>query len=143
MAWFRRTQFSRVTRFEEAQFSGNAEFREAQFLTSDRWGPLVCKERVDLSGAVFGRRCDVGNRCRPGLMCADALGIDGHGASAAGRGGSRLRGMDSPCRPHRPSRPLHRPRWCACGREPADRPRPGAGHLGAGRGRRASGPDRH
>ncbi|WP_226652659.1 pentapeptide repeat-containing protein, partial [Streptomyces hydrogenans] len=54
IAWFRRTQFSRVTRFEEAQFSGNAEFREAQFLTSDRWGPLVCKERVDLSGAVFG-----------------------------------------------------------------------------------------
>ncbi|MFB8406030.1 pentapeptide repeat-containing protein [Streptomyces sp. NPDC055912] len=54
IAWFSRAQFSRVTRFEEAQFSGNAVFREAQFLASDWWGPLVCEEKVDLSGAVFG-----------------------------------------------------------------------------------------
>ncbi|MER6481776.1 pentapeptide repeat-containing protein [Streptomyces filamentosus] len=54
IAWFRGTQFSRVARFEGAQFSGNAEFREAQFLTAGKWGPLVCDERVDLSGAVFG-----------------------------------------------------------------------------------------
>ncbi|MFC7924549.1 pentapeptide repeat-containing protein [Streptomyces cinereoruber] len=65
VAWFREAYFSRAAGFVEAQFTGDAEFAGAyfsrgawfggaQFLAAAWWGPLVCKGKVDLSGAVFG-----------------------------------------------------------------------------------------
>ncbi|MFE1264209.1 pentapeptide repeat-containing protein [Streptomyces albogriseolus] len=52
-AWFESATFQSDARFEAATFHGDARFEQAVF---ERWvslGPLVCTERVRLSGAVF------------------------------------------------------------------------------------------
>ncbi|ALO13639.1 hypothetical protein AQF52_8058 [Streptomyces venezuelae] len=52
-AGFLGAQFASDARFGGAQFNDDAWFGGAQFLTAGKWGPVVCRDRVDLSGAVF------------------------------------------------------------------------------------------
>ncbi|GAA3084291.1 hypothetical protein GCM10017562_62530 [Streptomyces roseofulvus] len=51
---FNRARFSGDAWFGRAQFSGHADFGGAEFLAAGQWGPVVCTQEVDLSGAVFG-----------------------------------------------------------------------------------------
>ncbi|WP_314412199.1 pentapeptide repeat-containing protein [Streptomyces sp. DSM 40484] len=74
-AWFNRTKFSGVGDFGEAEFGGDARFDKAEFThdarfdnaiftrdarfdgakfeTGSQLGPIVCRETLNLSGAVF------------------------------------------------------------------------------------------
>ncbi|MFB6823692.1 pentapeptide repeat-containing protein [Streptomyces virginiae] len=54
LAGFEGARFSGDAEFDGAQFTGDAEFGKAQFLAASKWGPLVCRGKADLSGAVFG-----------------------------------------------------------------------------------------
>ncbi|WP_346766491.1 pentapeptide repeat-containing protein [Streptomyces sp. A1547] len=52
-AWFDRARFSGRAEFNAAQFSSAARFDAARFEVLSWFGPLVCKQGVHLSGAVF------------------------------------------------------------------------------------------
>ncbi|WP_234321303.1 pentapeptide repeat-containing protein [Streptomyces katrae] len=52
-ARFNGVQFSGDARFGGVQFAGHAEFTGARFVVLSWFGPMVCGQGVDLSGAVF------------------------------------------------------------------------------------------
>ncbi|MFI9549845.1 pentapeptide repeat-containing protein [Streptomyces sp. NPDC052016] len=52
-AQFERARFHGEATFDRATFEHAAQFSSALFATQPVLGPLVCKEQVDLSGAVF------------------------------------------------------------------------------------------
>ncbi|WP_030274434.1 pentapeptide repeat-containing protein [Streptomyces sp. NRRL B-24484] len=52
-AVFRWASFSGDASFVEAEFSGDATFDRARFAALSSFGPLVCVQQVDLSGATF------------------------------------------------------------------------------------------
>ncbi|MGW1796892.1 pentapeptide repeat-containing protein [Streptomyces sp. NPDC001984] len=52
-AWFHWARFSGTAGFNQARFSGTAGFNQARFVVAPLFGPVVCSNKIELSGAVF------------------------------------------------------------------------------------------